>query len=333
MPSRSLALFTSIPPRVSRRDRHGAEIGQTYTERCIKSWLDTGHRVVSVNSAEEIAQLRGRFAGVEFQTVERHAAGIVGRPLVYMSDLLRACAGAPEDIAAIINADLHLDAPDRLAALLPRVDAETLIYAERLDVDDLDDPRTAEPYTYGLDCFLFPPAMVTDIADEGFIFGECWWDYWLPIVLAKRGHRAVLAGPPPFFRHLQHGDGRFGGHEIHYFEGFAAFWRALSVRLPLPGDDPCTVQANACFVTFLRLFNPQLEPAEIIIFLQFLSYVLWLFLHREPELLAALREELVDRKFNHAYQISPRALFDRLLVESEAALGIHVEPAAAGVIR
>ncbi|HUA53743.1 MAG TPA: hypothetical protein VMB81_16340 [Candidatus Sulfotelmatobacter sp.] len=321
MSTASAAIFTSIPAKVQRHDRRGVDIGQAYTERCVRSWLEGGHRVISVNTPAEIDQIASRFADVEFRAVERSAVAAVGRPLVYMSDLLNECAVAEADVVGIVNADLFLHAPKSFDRLLARMDGRTLVYAERLDVDDVDDPSEAEPYSAGMDCFLFSPSMVKEIGDENFIFGECWWDYWLPIVLAKRGHRLQLAGPPPFIKHLQHGDGGLGAHAGHYFDGFDSFVRALTVRLPLPGSDPWTIQANACFVGFLRLFNPASEPSERIIYVQFLGHVVRLYLHQEPDLIAAIRQMFADWRFNPAYPVEPRPILDRLYAAAEQAAG------------
>jgi hypothetical protein len=336
MPPDSLAIFTSIPPKVQRQDRRGAEIGQSYTQRCIASWVAAGHRVVSVNTPEEIAKLGDRFVGVEFLPVERSAVATIGRPLIYMSDLLEACASAPEDAVGITNADIYLHAPERLRAVLPRIDGRTLIYAQRLDVDDLDDPSEAEPYSFGMDCFLFSPSMVANVGDEGFIFGECWWDYWLPIVAAKRGYRLELVDPPPFLKHLRHGDGLLGSHVGHYFDGFASFWRSVSMRLPLPGADPWTAQANTCFIAFLKHFNPSAEPAEGVILLQFLGHVLKLYLHQDPDLIATIRQVYDEWRFNPAYPISPRLTLAPLFAtieQGQATADARVRVASDGAAR
>jgi hypothetical protein len=311
MQKKSLAVFTSIPASIERRDRLDRDIGPDYLERCIRSWRDAGHRVVSVNTAEEAATLTDRFVGVEFHRVERSAVAIVGRPLVYIADVIAACAAAPEEVVGIVNADLYLDAPKRLDGILSRIDGSTLIYAQRLDVDDVDDPREAEPYFWGMDCFLFSPAMARDIADEGLVFGECWWDYWLPIVLAKRGYRLELAGPPPFIKHLQHGDNGLTAHTKHYLEGLGSFLRALSVRLPLPGADPWIVQANACFSALQRQFNASADPAESVLLVHILALVAKLYLHGDPDLIATVREFYADWSLP-AYPILPRFVLDPL---------------------
>ena len=312
MQKKSLAVFTSIPASVERRDRLGRNIGLVYTQRCIRSWLDAGHRVVSVNTAEECATLTDRFAGVEFHRVERSAVAIVGRPLVYIADLIAACAAAPEEVVGIVNADLYLDAPKRLDGILSRIDNSTLVYAQRLDVDDVDDPSEAEPYFWGMDCFLFSPSMARDVADEGLVFGECWWDYWLPIVLAKRGYRLELAGPPPFIKHLQHGDIGLGALTKHYLERLDSFMRALSVRLPLPGADPWTVQANACFSALQRQFNASADPAEHLFLIHIVALVTKLYLHGDPDLIATIREFCANWSFNPVYPILPRFVLEPL---------------------
>jgi hypothetical protein len=286
---RRIALFTSIPARIERFDASGAEVGAAYLRRCVESWLAAGCRLVSINGPDEIAEIAPKFAGVEFHPVERTAAAAYGRPLVYLADVLSAAAAAPESLIGVINADLFLAAADALDAAVAAADGKALIYGQRLDVDDLDHPREQQRYFWGLDYFFCAPTLLDGLADEGFVFGETWWDYWLPVVLAKRGCRLRMV-PEPLVVHLRHGEGPLGHHAQFYLDMFRAFARALSVRLPLPVEHAATGQINLSLSAFIRHFRPSATPAEQAYFAQYLSLVMKLYLEQHPAPIDALRQ-------------------------------------------
>lgn len=282
----SLTLFTSIPGAVTRFDRANRDIGVAYLRRCIASWVEAGHRVVSVNGAEEADRIAAQYPTVEVRRSERTALPKIGRPLVYLADLLQECAPAPDALVGIINADLYLHEPAALDRLLAESDGRSLFYGQRLDVDDVDDPRECRPYASGLDCFFFAPSMVRDLPDEGFLLGETWWDYWLPLVLAKRGGRLRPAAAP-LVLHLRHDESTIVNRSPSYIGHFQAFARSLSVRLPLPGNETWDVQIRPLLAAFLRHNRRTVSPVEQIYLSQFLSLAMSLYLAQRPGLFAS----------------------------------------------
>jgi hypothetical protein len=250
----SVAVFTSIPPEISRFDRFGAQIGTEYLRRCIESWRAAGYRVVSLNGADEAATIAAQHPTIEVRALDRTAAEILGRPLPFLADILRECAAEPEAVVGVINADLFLHAPMALAELLGAADDRTLLYGRRFDVEDVDAPVDEEPYEFGFDWFFFAPAMVRELRDEGFVFGECWWDYWFPLVLAARGCRLYPAHPP-VVRHLRHAESFFESRAGSYLAYFAVFVRALSQRLPLPGNEPWTAQVSPMLAAMIERYR------------------------------------------------------------------------------
>ena len=281
----SVAVFTSIPAVVVRRDRAGADIGADYQRRCIASWHAAGYRIVSVNRPDEAARVAALHPEVEVRLTEQVAPG--GRPLVPIAALLRECAEAPDARVGLINADLYLHAPDALTRLIDDADDTTVVYGQRLDVDDLDTRAAPQAYFSGLDGFFFAPAAVRDLPDEGFVLGETWWDYWLPIVLAKRGCRLRPAAAP-IALHLRHDESTIEMRAPTYLNNFHAFARALSVRLPLPGDEPWTVAARPLLAAFLRHYRPNADTTQHIYLSQFLSLTLSFYLMQSPTLAAAV---------------------------------------------
>lgn len=317
-----LTVFTSIPATSVRRDRTGTDIGADYQRRCIASWRAAGHHVVSLNGAEEVARVAALHPDVEVRAVARTALERTGRPLVPLAELLRECAAAPDARVGLINADLYLHAPEVLARLVEAADGATVVYGRRLDVDDVDAPSATQAYFSGLDGFFFAPALARDLPDEGFVLGETWWDYWLPIVLAKRGGRLVPAAAP-IALHLRHDESAMAQRAPTYLEYFHAFARALSVRLPLPGEEPWAVAARPLLAAFLRHYRPAAEPTLQIYLSQFLSLTLSLYLAHSPTLadtVAAAWRPLLDQAPSEA----ARRLIGTLL-DSASGAGASVQ--------
>ncbi len=124
-------LITSIPPRMSRVDASGAEIGPEYQRRCIESWRAAGFDPISVNSVREPAP-----EGVTVVTVDRDAEHITGRPHVFVSDLIQCGARSVADsgdVFAIANADLIFSPKARLS----RFDRDVLLMSRRIDITDV----------------------------------------------------------------------------------------------------------------------------------------------------------------------------------------------------
>jgi hypothetical protein len=74
----TIAVATSIPPTMSRLNA-GREIGADYQRLCVRSWLDCGFKVISVNPREEVSELAARYPDVSFVAVDRDARALFGR--------------------------------------------------------------------------------------------------------------------------------------------------------------------------------------------------------------------------------------------------------------
>jgi hypothetical protein len=188
-----VTLYTSLPPEVSRSIA-GAEVGAAYLAECVRSWRRAGFDVVSLNSAQEIERLvRQRYA-VEYLQVSRD------RPAI--DDFLTAISGSQAAVAGILNADVLLMAdPSLLAAARDCADGMTLF--ERINIDP-DSLRPTGRSCFGFDAFIFATAPLLRIdRQEEFLFGQPWWDYWLPIAYLAAGGRLRTIKAPVLF-HLQH---------------------------------------------------------------------------------------------------------------------------------
>jgi hypothetical protein len=199
---RPIPLFTSIPPRFSRKNEAGVDIGPAYLSRCIESWRECNFEPISVNShAEEMHPLADQL-GIRCVRVSRDARELCGKPLVYLTDLIAATCTLADGPVVITNSDILLDVPDdtyeRIAAIRP---GECLV-AKRVDVESVD-ARAGSEYRYGYDFFAYHTRDLKGFAEGDFVFGAPFWDHFLPIRMFLRGAKQVRA------------NGGFAFHMIH----------------------------------------------------------------------------------------------------------------------
>lgn len=211
-PIADIAVATSIPP-VLRRQQGGRDIGLAYQASCVRSWLEAGFKVLSVNAPDEIELLAPRYPDIEFVAAERDVSAISGRKMPLIEDLLQALSRQAQPILGIINADLCFETGcDWASTIAPAITA-TLLIGHRFDIPFW--PETAGagtvsgvPYEFGYDLFFFekrtlPAALTASAGGRRFAMGLPWWDWWLPLVFGLNGYRLALL-TAPMAAHLAH---------------------------------------------------------------------------------------------------------------------------------
>lgn len=165
-----ITVATSIAPK-----------GIEKQQRAVASWQALGFHVVSLNTPEEIDELRAQFPQVEFVAVSRHGKQLAGKPYVFLDDVLahlRDAAG--ERICGIVNSDIILRAGPELPAYLWREAEGGLVYGSRVDIRSAED-ADGQVYHRGFDFFFFDKAVIDRLPKTNFMLGVPWWDYWMPI--------------------------------------------------------------------------------------------------------------------------------------------------------
>lgn len=190
-----IPLITSIPPRMSRIDANGVEIGPEYQSRCIDSWRTAGFDPVSINSSRE-----PKPDGVRVIEVDRDAACLTGRPHVYFADMLTAGI-ASGTVFAITNADVTM-AP-HLGASVAAMRPGEMIFSRRVDIDHMGE-TTGEPWPVGFDFFAMHAENASWMPNLGMVFGAPWWDHYLPIMMHALKVRVRQIEPAVY--HLKHDD-------------------------------------------------------------------------------------------------------------------------------
>lgn len=192
-------LFTSIPPRISRRSETGEEIGESYQADCIASWADAGFQPTTINGRSERSDPE---QGVGRITLERDASEVTGKPHPYFGDLLSAVAAHTAGPFALVNADVLIPADTGLAERVRSLRPRHMLFGRRLNVRQLGAPGTA--YFNGYDFFAAHGDDVTALAKTHLVFGAPWWDHFFPLAMHLRGFQ--LSQLEPLVIHLQHDD-------------------------------------------------------------------------------------------------------------------------------
>lgn len=190
-------LFTSIPPRISRADGAGREIGQAYQADCIESWIDAGFDPVTINARSERVEPESRLQRV---TLERDASEITGKPHPYFGDLLSAVAERTKGPFALVNADILIPSSAALDVKVASIRPGEMIIGRRLDVAQLGASGT--PYLYGYDFFAAHGEDVAALTETHLIFGAPWWDHFFPLAMHLQGVQITQLEPQII--HLQH---------------------------------------------------------------------------------------------------------------------------------
>lgn len=216
-------IYTSIPPKVTRIV-NGQDVGQVWTQMCVNSWLEAGYTIFSVNSDKESTAVASLYPGINIIKTSRDGSDKVGRPLVYVSDIISAAIKANQVNFALVNADIMF-LKDAASVLKGWVPANGFAYSTRLDIDDLigNNPRLHG----GVDFLILKTSDVSKLELPDILFGTPWWDYWLPCSLNLLGvkGRRLSFNNLPVIAHLFH-DERWS--HTDFLDNFTLFINEIS---------------------------------------------------------------------------------------------------------
>jgi hypothetical protein len=216
-------LFTSIPPKVSRYV-NGEDVGHVWTRMCVDSWHEAGYKIFSVNSRAESDAVAKLYPDINIIEVERDGSAKVGRPLVYISDIISAAKKNHQSTFAIINADI-LILQEAALSLKNWEPDQGFFYSTRLDIDDLNGFNSR--LHGGVDFLILRTSDILELELPDILFGTPWWDYWLPCSLNCRGvkGRRLSVNNQPVITHLFHEE-RWS--HIDFLDNFTIFISHIS---------------------------------------------------------------------------------------------------------
>lgn len=200
-----IPLITSIPPRLSRKDANGSDLGERYQTHCIRSWHAAGFAPFSINSRDEISGLETA-RDVTSIIVGRDGTSITGKPYVYLSDALAAAKTMTRGIIVLTNADIYFQMNAKVYNFLKDLRPGQFTVSKRQDVKQFETTdSTAKEYAFGYDFFAIHTDDIDAMPPSSFMLGAPWWDHFFPINMALHGLQFVRL-PQNVVFHLEHSE-------------------------------------------------------------------------------------------------------------------------------
>ena len=166
---------------------------KTQQIEAVNSWQKYGE-CYSVNSEEEIAELRENYPGISFLKTIRTVEALYGSaPRVNINALIDTAKDFDEDLI-LINSDIIIEE-------LPKFRTGGLTIFSRYDYSV--DKDKSEMFTYGFDMFYIPKALLHVFPPSIYALGACFFDLSLP-------YRFILNKIPVFYP-----PGKFIFHKNH----------------------------------------------------------------------------------------------------------------------
>ncbi len=168
-------------------------------QRAIQSWKDAGYKVISLNSEEEIEQLKD--FDVEFIPTKRHNKLIFGKPYVLVSAIIDYLKEIKSEYSLIINSDIIIKDSTGTTSKLKERSENGIIVMNRIDY--VDDMAKGNIYDMGFDGFFINGKYLESFPQSILCLGQCHWDYWLPYVASINGVN-ILRQKEPYIYHKMH---------------------------------------------------------------------------------------------------------------------------------
>jgi hypothetical protein len=170
-------------------------------QRAINSWITAGYEVVSLNSHEEIEQLKG-FTGVKFIPTVRHNKKIFGKPYVIVSAIIDYLIEVKSEHSLIVNSDIIILDTDNTTEKLKQRSENEIIIMHRRDFEG--DISKSQVYTLGFDGFFLNYKHLEVFPQTILCLGQCHWDFWLPYIASINGAK-ISALSETYLFHVTHG--------------------------------------------------------------------------------------------------------------------------------
>jgi hypothetical protein len=168
--------------------------------RAIESWKEAGYEVVSLNSPEEIEQLKD-FKDVKFICTNRHNKKIFGKPYVIVSAIIDYLKEVKSEYSLIINSDIIIDDKYKVTDRLKEKSKEGVVVLNRMDFEG--DMSKARMYELGFDGFFINKIHLDVFPQTILCLGQCHWDFWLPYIAATGGVKLIKLREP-YIYHAKH---------------------------------------------------------------------------------------------------------------------------------
>lgn len=252
-----------------------APFGLDKQKLSIAGWLEAGFTVISINAADELVLLEKEFPRVRFIESARDARVRHGKPLIFISDVLKVLADTGAEVCGIVNADISFQVanPAAFHRFIAEAAAGAFVYGARVDITSMSDLNGRE-YERGFDFFFFDRKIINAYVPAQFCFGAPWWDYWFPLIAFMKGLPVKRLVSPVAF-HVIHGDRwrsedfeEYGLELLEYLHGnvpkrSTESIAASELRLVLQSKDMLQIAKTVCM--YLRthvepVFFNEIQP-------------------------------------------------------------------------
>jgi predicted O-linked N-acetylglucosamine transferase (SPINDLY family)/glycosyltransferase involved in cell wall biosynthesis/predicted O-methyltransferase YrrM/ubiquinone/menaquinone biosynthesis C-methylase UbiE len=152
----------------------------------IASWKSLGFSVVSLNTSSEIKQLQTLYENVTFHPVTRDAQAEVGKPLIYLDDILNFFKHQNSKICGIVNSDVQLKTDDKFYSWVLEQAKNAVVFGSRIEIESSNELQ-GEIYDKGFDFFFFNQQFLTAFPKTSFCLGLPWWDFLIPLIALQQG--------------------------------------------------------------------------------------------------------------------------------------------------
>ncbi|MBP2644653.1 MAG: glycosyl transferase group 1 [Firmicutes bacterium] len=166
----------------------------------IKSWRETGFKVVAVNTPYDIKQLSPSFPDIEFCPCARDAASRYGKTYVYFHELVSCCSNQPTSLVGIVKADIIFK--PEIKDLVLREGTNSIIFGSCLHTDSIN-LKDGICHDGGFDYIFFDKNAINHYPNESFCLGLYWWDYWAILMSMAAGIPAKRLTSPVAW-HMRH---------------------------------------------------------------------------------------------------------------------------------
>lgn len=187
----SVVIGTSIAPVNLSKQQHA-----------LQSWIDSGFKVISLNTEKEISALESKFKNIEFLKVAINTEGRYGKPYVSIRELLIFFLASKFNNFGIVNSDIVIESTTDTIDLIKNYSCDSLVFGNRIDCDNIS-VFTGVRYNYGYDFFFFNRPIAVKYDDSKLCMGLPWWDLWFILNALLEGENAhkLLS---PFAYHDKH---------------------------------------------------------------------------------------------------------------------------------
>ncbi len=167
--------ITSISP---------THINADIQSQAVKSWIDLGMKVYSLNNAYECGLLKDKHPEITFIETHRTMQHVYGKPLVSINAALDFCKDQIEDHFCLINSDIELKTDKQTISRIEKLMEKSIVLANRVDYDT---NHTGGQYLQGIDVFFIHRNFLYIYPQSMHCFGMTFWDYEIPFTAAKSG--------------------------------------------------------------------------------------------------------------------------------------------------